>query len=75
MDQDEGVELPPAPFDGMGAAALVGRIEAQLDGVARALRRLDDGTYGSCEVCGTRLAPAELEEQPLQTRCPNHALG
>ncbi|MHB1535599.1 MAG: hypothetical protein ACYC1D_13520 [Acidimicrobiales bacterium] len=75
MDQHPGAERPGAPFDGKGAAALLRRIECELDGVAGALARLDDGTYGSCESCGTTLEPSELEEQPLRTRCARHFLG
>jgi hypothetical protein len=47
-------------------------VEVALDGVERALRRLDDGTYGTCEVCGR---PAETEAGDLPTaglRCSEH---
>ncbi|MDQ6781979.1 MAG: hypothetical protein M3063_00720 [Actinomycetota bacterium] len=50
-----------------------------LDGLAQgladvdvALRRLDDGTYGTCEACGTDLAADILEVSPASRRCPEH---
>ena len=46
--------------------------ERLLDGVDRALARLDDGTYGTCEVCGGALDDGDLEGDPLLTRCAAH---
>ena len=46
--------------------------ERLLDGVDRALARLDDGTYGACEACGAALDDRDLEEDPLLTRCAAH---
>ena len=49
---------------------------AVLDGVDRALQRLSEGTYGSCEACGAPLLGAELEADPTRRRCEQHlALG
>jgi RNA polymerase-binding transcription factor DksA len=53
-------------------SALLDRVDADLGAVDDALRRLDDGTYGSCQVCGTRLDPASLAANPLLTLCPSH---
>ena len=35
------------------------------------MNRLDDGTYGLCEVCGSRLEADQLESQPVARRCPS----
>ena len=43
-----------------------------LDGVDRALRRLDDGTYGSCEACGAPILEADLEADPTRRMCEQH---
>jgi len=59
---------PGEPFDGPGADAL----ERQVDDVERALARLAEGTYGTCEVCGARLGDALLEEQPGARLCAAH---
>jgi RNA polymerase-binding transcription factor DksA len=48
-------------------------IDTELAAVDAALRRLDDGTYGSCQVCGTPLSEDTLENDPLTTRCAEHA--
>jgi RNA polymerase-binding transcription factor DksA len=46
--------------------------EADLDDLDVALRRLDEGTYGTCEVCGETLGEAALAERPLMRRCAVH---
>lgn len=51
---DEGLEE--------GAQQTVSEIEA-------ALRRIDDGTYGVCEVCGKPIAPERLAAIPWARRC------
>ena len=38
-----------------------------------ALGRLENGTYGVCEVCGVAIAPARLEAMPAARFCINHA--
>ena len=47
-------------------------VEADLDGVERALARLDAGTYGECEVCGEPIG-ARLAADPVARRCLAHA--
>ena len=37
--------------------------------VARALAKLDDGTYGVCDVCGGPIAPARLRAAPESVLC------
>ncbi|MGD0747968.1 MAG: TraR/DksA C4-type zinc finger protein [Acidimicrobiales bacterium] len=48
------------------------RSAAVLDGVDRALRRLSDGTYGSCEACGAPILDADLEADPVRRMCEQH---
>ena len=61
----------PAAADERAEAA---RLRAELDAVEVALTRLDDGTYGTCEVCGGSL-PDELLARTPQTRlCPDHQI-
>jgi RNA polymerase-binding transcription factor DksA len=45
---------------------------AVLDGVDRALQRLSDGTYGTCENCGAPILGADLEVDPSRRRCEQH---
>ena len=52
------------------------RSAAVLDGVDRALVRLSDGTYGSCETCGAPIMGTDLEADPTRRMCEQHlALG
>jgi RNA polymerase-binding transcription factor DksA len=49
--------------------------ERVLDGVDRALQRLDEGTYGTCELCGAPVADDVLAATPLATGCERHLIG
>ena len=56
--------------------AELARSAAVLDGVDRALDRLSEGTYGTCEVCGAAITDVELEGDPTRRLCGEHlALG
>jgi DnaK suppressor protein len=48
------------------------RSAAVLDGVDRALERLSEGTYGTCEVCGAPVLEADLERDPTLRMCEQH---
>ena len=63
---------------GEGTNEAIGRIErvgqadsltAKLVDVDRALAKLDDGTYGLCDRCGTTIAPERLEALPSAVLC------
>jgi DnaK suppressor protein len=49
------------------------RLEDKRADVDRALGKLDEGTYGSCDVCGEPIAPARLEAMPWAVRCVRDA--
>ncbi|MFN8146852.1 MAG: TraR/DksA C4-type zinc finger protein [Candidatus Nanopelagicales bacterium] len=42
---------------------------SQLAEVDRALVKLDEGTYGTCDVCGDEIPPGRLEVHPWAVRC------
>jgi len=44
-------------------------LDASLADVERALVKLEDGTYGACDVCGDAIAPARLEARPWSVLC------
>jgi DnaK suppressor protein len=44
-------------------------LEAELRDVEHALGRLEEGSYGICEVCGESISEARLEERPATRRC------
>jgi len=44
-------------------------LDAKLRDVERALAKLDDGTYGSCDACGRPIGDARLEAMPWAVMC------
>jgi DnaK suppressor protein len=44
-------------------------LEAGLERTERALAKLDDGTYGRCDACGTPIAPKRLQAMPDVVLC------
>lgn len=54
---------------------LLDRLEADLADVERALERLDEGSYTSCEVCGAQITAARLARAPATRRCDGHDPG
>ena len=53
--------------------ALAAQLRDQLDDVERALAKLDDGTYGSCEVCSQPIGADRLDAMPTARFCIEHA--
>lgn len=45
------------------------RIKEQLTGVAHALHKYEEGTYGFCDSCGQPIDPARLEAIPEASLC------
>ena len=44
-------------------------LDAKLHDVERALAKLDEGTYGICDVCGSTIGDERLEAIPWAVRC------
>ncbi len=44
-------------------------LDAKLRDVERALAKLEEGTYGVCDVCGLQIAPERLDAIPWAVRC------
>lgn len=55
--------------------AVLDDLERELGDVDVALRRLDDGTYGTCEVCGETISEARLEASPATRLCRDDHAG
>jgi RNA polymerase-binding protein DksA len=77
---DETGDLVTSSWDDLGDAAtethdreldygLEENADQVLGEIDAALRRMDEGTYGTCEVCGTPIAPERLEARPWATLC------
>ena len=72
MDQhpaDAGTDLQDADRQ----VAVLEAISDQRRQVVEALTRLDEGTYGTCEVCGQPIGDARLEVMPATRFCIEHA--
>jgi RNA polymerase-binding transcription factor DksA len=52
--------------------AVLAGAERALDEVDRALARLEEGTYGSCEVCGASIDDEALADSPTARTCRAH---
>jgi len=62
-------EAAAALYDQEEALTLRGWLRQRLAEVDAALVRIEDGTYGRCEVCGMPIEPARLEAIPwVRTR-------
>jgi len=48
-------------------------LDAKLADVERALAKLDEGTYGTCDVCGEPIAAERLEAIAWAVRCVRDA--
>jgi len=55
--------------------ALAAQLREQLDDVERAIAKLDDGSYGACEVCQAPIGDSRLEAMPATRFCIEHASG
>ena len=72
-DPTEPQPTPVAEDEALPDLGGLGVIEAELDDVTRALERLDEGTYGTCETCGAVLPDEVLAVAPAARRCAEHA--
>jgi DnaK suppressor protein len=49
---------------------VLAQVQVDLDDVAGALQQLDEGTYGTCQTCGTPIDEERLSASPATRRCP-----
>lgn len=62
-------DIATATFDRELDEGLEEGAERRLEQVDRALRRIDEGTYGICEACGKPIAEERLRAVPWATLC------
>ncbi|HEV7862512.1 MAG TPA: TraR/DksA C4-type zinc finger protein [Acidimicrobiia bacterium] len=53
--------------------SLLEQLEAEIEDLDAALRKVDEGTYGICEICGKAIEPERLEAIPGTRTCIEHA--
>jgi len=68
-DDEHDPEGSSTAFDRQHIAALIDQATGRLAEIARAGRRLDDGSYGDCERCGRPIAAARLAARPAAATC------
>lgn len=72
-DDEHDPEGSTIAYERSQLTALASAAEAHLEEVEAALRRVSDGSYGRCAVCGSAIAPGRLEARPTARTCIEHA--
>lgn len=72
---DESGDCSTVALDLDRTRTLLYSARQRLVDVDDAIRRIDQGTYGTCEVCGSRLATERLEALPAARTCVGCATG
>ena|ERR1700761_4144202 len=68
-DDEHDPEGATIAWERQHVAALLDQARDHLAAIDEALRRLGEGGYGRCEVCGQPIAPERLAARPTATRC------
>lgn len=55
-------------MEGLGLEA-----QTELRAIDAALKRIETGTYGQCQICGAAISPARLDLLPYTPFCKEHA--
>ena len=72
-DDEHDPEGATIAFERSQVGALANDARHQVAEAQAALRRVDEATYGVCEVCGTSIAPERLQARPTARTCITHA--
>jgi len=67
-DEDENV-AEVAAFE--GNLHLEETLETSLEMINKAFKKIEEGTYGICEKCGSQIGAERLNAMPTATRCAN----
>ena len=65
---EEGIET----FELERDISIVSSLENEMDEVQAALDRLEEGTYGRCEICGRPIGDERLAALPVIRYCVDH---
>jgi DnaK suppressor protein len=68
-DMPDENDLASALYEQNLALRFRGREQRLLGKITKALRRLDEGEFGECEVCGDEISERRLEARPVTTMC------
>jgi len=68
-DDEHDPEGATIAFERARVGALLDQARVHLADIDDALRRIDAGRYGSCEVCGGPIGDARLAARPVARTC------
>ena len=68
-DDEHDPEGATIAFERSQLGAVVQQLEENLVEIQAALERLDHGTYGTCEICGSAITAGRLEARPTARTC------
>jgi RNA polymerase-binding transcription factor DksA len=68
-DDEHDPEGQTIAYERSQLGTLVVQAQDRIGDIERALRRLDDGSYGRCVRCGGRIGSARLEARPWAAAC------
>ena len=71
-DQHQG-DIGTETFEREKDFSLLEQLESEINDLDAALRKIDEGTYGRCEVCGKEVDPERLEAMPGTRTCREDA--
>jgi RNA polymerase-binding transcription factor DksA len=72
-DDEHDPEGATIAFERQHVAALLGEDRQRLTEIEAALRKLDEGRYGTCERCGQLIGAQRLAARPAAARCIGRA--
>lgn len=53
-------------------SGMVTTLQSRLSDVEKALTKIEEGTYGTCEVCGEKIEEDRLDANPSAKTCKEH---
>jgi RNA polymerase-binding transcription factor DksA len=72
LDQHQG-DIGTETFEREKDFSILEQLEAEISDLDTALRKIDEGTYGRCEICNQEIDPERLEAMPGTRTCREHA--
>jgi RNA polymerase-binding protein DksA len=72
-DDEHDPEGATIAFERARVGALLEQARQHLNDIDHALRRIDDGGYGVCEICGGPIGAERLAARPVARTCISHA--
>jgi RNA polymerase-binding transcription factor DksA len=71
QEADENVSADRAE-DWLERTATLAALETRYNSIERALEKIDNGTYGMCELCGAVIEADRLDANPGARTCKKH---